>query len=87
MNPVQSLYALIQKTVNNSGGEYFVAYASDLWGEIQLKAYNTANYSTFKLTLKRALLTNLDTVQFSYDDRDSYLKQTVTFAYQEAEVS
>ena len=83
LDATQSFLNYMSYAINPSKGEYFVAYAEDLWGEVTIGVYNNANYQTSKVTLRNALITNIDTLQLSYDDRDSYLKQSVTFTYQD----
>jgi len=82
--PTKSLYNIINKIVVNSGGDYFVEYANNLWETIEISALNVDDSDIMTLTLTRCILTNIDTVQFSFDDRDSYQKQAVTFSYQDA---
>jgi hypothetical protein len=81
---IKSLYDYIEKVISTSTGEYFVAYPEDVWGALGIYALNINDKQIYKLELNRVLVTNIDTAQYSFDDRDSYLKQTVTFSYQEA---
>lgn len=85
-NPIDYLYAYVNYAAKFTGEEYYIEYASNLWGNITINAYNVANYGSFRMVLGKALLTNIDTAQLSYDDRDTYLKQTATFAYQEVDI-
>ena len=83
-NPVKGLYENIEEIVSAQSGEYFVAYADTIWGEIKINVMNIQDKTIYNLTLSKVLVTNIDTTQYSFDERDSYLKQTVSFAYQEA---
>lgn len=84
-NPVKGLYDNIEEIVSYTSGDYYVAYAESIWGDIIINALDIQDKIIYNLKLSRVLITNIDTTQYSFDDRDSYLKQTVTFAYQEAE--
>jgi hypothetical protein len=85
-NPVKALYDAIEQIVSYASGDYYVAYAESIWGDIIINALDIKDIPIYNLTLSKVLITNIDTTQYSFDERDSYLKQTVSFAYQEAEV-
>jgi hypothetical protein len=81
-DPVRFLHEYMSYAVFSSGLEYFTRYPSDLWGDVIITNFNSGNYGIAELKLINCILTNIDTMQLSFDDRDSYLKQTVTFSYQ-----
>lgn len=83
LDQLDSLYKYIKFATPTSGQDYFVKYPSELWGDIKISMFNIGNVLLYELTLIRAILTNIDTAQLSFDDRDSYMKQTATFSYQE----
>ena len=88
-NPVGRLYDHLQNgIVKNVGGDFFMAYLEEISGTIDIACLSPLNDTKlFTIKLTDTILTNIDTVQLSYDDRDSYLKQTVTFAYRDASIT
>jgi len=83
----------LQAVINNDSGEYFVSYPEQLWGQIVFKAYNTGGVTvnsqmlpTYRIDLIAAMPTTVESVQYSHDERDSYIKQTITFSYHDVEV-
>jgi len=84
-NPTGELYKFIEKASFKTQSDYFVEYAINLWGSLNINAMDSAGKTLYSISLNRVLITNIDAAQLSFDDRDSYLKQTVTFSYQDAE--
>jgi hypothetical protein len=84
---LQGLYKCIDAAIINTSGDTFIKYAQDLWGTIKIEAYNPDDTKCYGLELQNVILTNIDTVQHSYDEQDSYLKQTATFSYQSASLT
>lgn len=84
-NPTADLYAFMEKASPKSQSDYFVEYVNNLWGTLNIVAMDSASNTLYAVKLNRVLITNIDAAQLSFDDRDSYLKQTVTFSYQDAE--
>lgn len=77
----------IKYMVFNNQGDSFVRYAEETWGEVIFTAYNTAEggpFPVYKVTLIAAIPTSVESVNYSFDDRDSYVKQSVTFTYHDA---
>lgn len=81
---LKTLYEQVSKFFSLSNGEIYVAYLDDLKGTINIDAYDQEDVRLYGLVLNDVILTNIDAVSFSYDDRDSYVKQTATFTYQRA---
>lgn len=75
--------------IPSNSGDYFAKYPEELWGEIIFIAFNTAGppgpLPTYTVKLLAAMPTTIEPVQYSYDDRDSYVKQTITFTYYDVE--
>jgi len=77
----QELYKLIPVL----GDNYVVSYVSDIWQDITIQILDQDKpIKTF--TLYRCLLTTIDSVQLSYDERDSYIKQNTTWSFQDMTV-
>ncbi len=87
-NPVKTFYSEINnRIVKNVNGDYFIGYLDDVVGDIDISCLDTEkDKKLFTIKLSYAMLSNIEAVQLSYDERDSYLKQTVTFAYRDASV-
>ena len=82
----------IKYMIDNPSGEYFARYVEDVWGQVVFTAYNTGGAATspgpfpeYRVTLIAAIPTTVESVSYSFDDRDSYIKQSVTFAYHDVE--
>jgi len=84
-NPTGELYAFMEKASPKSQSDYFMEYVNNLWGTLKIVAMDSTDKKLYAVSLNRVLITNIDSAQLSFDDRDSYLKQTVTFSYQDAE--
>lgn len=83
---LNSLYQLINNAFSFKN-DLFVKYAEDLWGTINITAFKEDKQPIVTLTLSNAMVTSIEAVQLSYDERDSYLKQTVGFSYQYADLT
>ena len=89
-NPIKTLYSEINSRIaKNINGDYFIGYLDDIAGSIDISCLDPSkdNSKLFTIKLSNAILTNIDAVQLSFDDRDSYVKQTATFAYRDATIS
>lgn len=84
---ITTLYDQMSKAFVLQEGEIFVEYLDNLKGSINIDAYDINDQRLYGIVLIDVILTNIDAVQFSYDDRDSYVKQTATFTYQRAYLS
>lgn len=82
--PLKSFYDYVDKIVSRTASEYFIAYPEEIWHQIKITALDNLDRDIYSLTLYRCMISNIDTAQYSFDDRDSYQKQTVTFSYQDA---
>jgi hypothetical protein len=79
---------MLKQTINHNNGDYFVQYPEDTWGEITFSAFDTENLGkpVYQVKLIAAYPIAIEAVQYSHDDRDSYIKQTINFAYNDVEV-
>jgi hypothetical protein len=82
---LSQLYNLINSAFTVQG-DLFVEYAQDLWGTVNITALKIDDTPITTVKLINAMVTNVDAVQLSYDEQDSYAKQTVTFSYQYSEI-
>ena len=79
---LSGLLSELSKFVPVVGSDYAVAYVSEYWQEINITILDQ-NTAVKKCVLHRALLTGIDSMQMSYDDRDNYIKQTTTWSFQD----
>jgi hypothetical protein len=83
---INSLYRELNKAFVISD-ELYMAYAEELFGELTVKCHRVDNSAQIiALTLSNAYLINIEAAQLSYDENDSYLKQTAVFSYQYAQI-
>jgi len=83
---IKSLYEELNKAFVVSD-ELYIAYADELWGTLTVKCHRTDNNAQIvALKLSNASIINIEAAQLSYDENDSYLRQTAVFSYQYAEI-
>lgn len=83
---INSLYEQLNKAFIVTD-ELYMAYAEELWGTLTVKCHRVdTNAQIVALKLSNASIINIEAAQLSYDENDSYLRQTAVFSYQFAEI-
>jgi hypothetical protein len=82
---LRQLNLYMEELVKPSLG-YTSVYLDEMLGQFNFISYSIANnLEQFRFEFYRALITEIGTVNYAHEDRDSYVTQSLTFTYQDFE--
>jgi hypothetical protein len=83
---LKQLNDYLEHVIDPRGGNYFVKYLQDVYGEVIFKSHSSEDHKPkFELKFFTCVITDVGAASYSFEDRDSFQSQTVTFSYQDYE--